>query len=424
MKDPHIPLPDQAVDLECICGSGHLYGECCLPRLQCLNRTVGYMDGWRNMVDYKPVFQAYSDLLWEEQYRDDEQGRMAQEYEEWDEWASYLWMEGVLFDGFTLEGIPPIPQANQDQLRKGDLTGEQEILEALFKSHEGIYQLETPFPSNGSGLVGLKLPPLEMVTATVPRVFLPPDTELTDMVIGRFVRLGQIHYPTHRPLVIPMLPDASNFDAAYRVLAPSFPSDTESPAALEMMARLMKARGDLILRAALEALLPLEEADILAASFPMAADGGEIRYMVSDSEAVEYNLDCSPFFEMLDPMTALAHIERIAELLEDDSIPPPPGGPGWRLRLLPDARKRLRGSELQHVESLLRKLAQRVRPPAGIDPFEHWAEDPGMLVFLDENTGILIARAFLSQPLELGRYILEREVGSFLARESEEYLTP
>ena len=45
-------------------------------------------------------------------------------------------------------------------------------------------------------------------------------------------------------------------------------------------------------------------------------------------------------------------------------------------------------------------------------------------VFLDMESGILSARALLAQPLELGRLILEREVGSFLARESEEYLTP
>jgi hypothetical protein len=46
------------------------------------------------------------------------------------------------------------------------------------------------------------------------------------------------------------------------------------------------------------------------------------------------------------------------------------------------------------------------------------------MIFLDLESGILSARALLAQPLELGKLILEREIGSFLARESEEFLTP
>jgi hypothetical protein len=157
---------------------------------------------------------------------------------------------------------------------------------------------------------------------------------------------------------------------------------------------------------------------------PYAVDGGEIRYMVSDGEAVERNLDMSPFFQVIDPVNSSEHIDRMDELLNDGSLSLPRSGPGWTLQVLPDARKRLRPAEKERIEDLLWSLVHRVRSPQGADHFEQWATDPGVAVFLDIERGILSARALLAQPLELGKLILEREVGSFLARESEEYLTP
>ena len=416
-------MPDTPSRVDCICGSGHTYGDCCGSRLLQLNRAVGYLERWRENEAYSGVFQAYSDLLWEEQYREEEQGHMAQEYEEWDEWTSYLWMEGILLDGFTLDDIPSVPDLLNDRLYSGErIPGGRDTLCALLRSFEGLYEIERIAHPDKPGTVDLKLPPATGNTVRVPRIFLPGDTEPTDMVIGRFVKLDSLYYPTHRPLVIPVLPDGGNFDAAYRILAPLFPADSENRATWEMMARLMKARGDLLLRAALEALLPLEDREIRAGSFPMTADGGEIRYMVSDSEAVESNLDHSPFFEMFNPLSQPELHAEITELLEDETLQLEPDGPKWNLKLSSEARRRLRPIERRQVEDLIWALTQRARPPFGIDPFEHWAENPGMIAILDREAGILTARAFLAQPLELGKFLLEREVGSFLARESEDSL--
>jgi len=422
-KGPNIPLPDMPAGAKCICGSRRAYRDCCRPRLSKLNRATGSLEQWRENETYNKIFQAYSDLLWEEQYRDEQQGHTAQEYEEWDEWASYLWMEGILLDGFILGDTPPVPDLLWERVCSGErIQGGRQTLQALLRSFEGIYEIEALPPPDRPGLVDLKLPPSLGVTARVPRIFLPSDAELTDMVIGRFVTLNKLSYPTHRPLVIPVLPDGSNFDAAYRILAPLFPADFDSPATGKMMVRQMKARGDLILRAALEALVPLENVEIRSGSFPMAADGGEIRYMVSDSEAVESNLDHSPFFELMNPLDQSELTEEMAELLEQETLPLGPEGPRWNLQFSPEARRRLRPIERRQVEDLLWTLVQRVRPPFGIDPFEHWAKNPGMIAILDREEGTLTARAFLAQPLELGRYMLEREAGSFLARESEEHL--
>ena len=216
------------------------------------------LEEWRDVQQYDSVFQTYSDLLWEEQYRDEEQGKAAQEYEEWDEWASYLWLEGVVLDGFTLGSRLPIPEVMLDRMGRGErVPGGREALNQVFRSFEGFYEIAAHVPADRSGLVALWHPPSEGDTIRVPRMFLPPDTEETDLIVGRFIQLGSISYPTHRPLVIPMLKDGSNFDAAYRILAPLFPADPENPGAPELVRRLLKARGDLILRAALEALLPL-----------------------------------------------------------------------------------------------------------------------------------------------------------------------
>ncbi len=424
-RSPNIPFPETASDAPCICGSDESFGRCCRLKLEKLNRAVGRVEQWRNTTSHSEVFQAYSDLLWEEQYRDDEQGRMAQEYEEWDEWTSHLWLEGVLYDGFTLTGTSSISYLMEEKMRTGErLPGGGQTIRSLLESYEGLFQIASPLPDDECGLVDLRLPPFEKTFHRVPRSFLPSDTEQTDLVIGRFIPFGEISYPTHRPLVIPLLPDVSNLDAAYSVLAPFFPVSLEGPGTTEQMIRLLRVRGDLILRAAIEALLPLEEDSLTAGMNPYAVDGGEIRYMVSDSEAVEHNLDMSPFFEIIDPVAVSEKIDRMNELIDDESVSLPRSGPGWTLRFLPDARKRLRPSEKQRVEDLIWSLVYRVRSSHGGDHFEQWATDPGLMVFLDMESGILSARALLAQPLELGRLILEREVGSFLARESEEYLTP
>ncbi len=422
--DPYIPLPEVPPEADCICGSGRVYAACCLPRLDRLNTVADALEELRRLEGYDDLFQAYSDLLWEEQYRDEEQGRMAQEYEEWDEWASYLWLEGVIVDGFTIEGRRPIPDLLRERLmRDEEFPGGRQTLRAVLRSFEGIFEIAPPFPADGPGCARLKLSGLEQVVADVPRIFLPPDTAVTDMVIGRFVRLGNTAYPTHRPLVIPMLPDGSNVDAAYRILSATFPTDLEGPAAAEMMIRLFRARGDLLLRVALEALLPLEE-DEPVADLPAVADGGEIRYMVSDCAAVESHLDSSPFFDHLNPLAPDPVLDTAADLFEEDELPPRPHGPGWRLCLRPEVRRRLRPVEREQVENLIRKLTLRIRPASANDAFEHWAADPGLIAFLDAEAGTLTVRAFLAQPLELGRYMVEREVGPFLARESEEYLIP
>lgn len=421
---PYIPLPDLEQDASCICGSGAPYRTCCEPRLHRLNRTMGDLEKWRENERYDRVFQVYSDLLWEEQYRDEEQGRAAQGFEEWDEWASYLWLEGVLLDGFALPGMPGIPARLQEQMERGErIPGGRPTLEALLASWEGLYEIVS-LPGEGPGLVELWLPPCREATLKVPRVFLPGDTETTDMVLGRFVRMGGIAYPTHRPLVIPMLPDGSNFDAAYRILAPLFPADEENPGAPVLQRRLLKARGDLLLRAALEALLPLEEDDIRSSPAAHPVDGGEIRWMVSDTAAVELHLDHSPFFQVLGPIAQPELEEEMADLLQGDSLPPLPEGPRWQLSLAAQVRRKLRPPERAQVEQLVWDLTRKARPPFDTDPFEHWAENTGLAVVLDPQAGQLSARAFYSPALELGRYLLEREVGAFLARESEEYLAP
>jgi hypothetical protein len=421
---PYIPLPDLERDATCICGSGSPYQSCCEPRLHRLNRTMGDLERWRENERYDRVFHVYSDLLWEEQYRDEEQGRAAQGFEEWDEWASYLWLEGVLLDGFTLPGTPGVPARLQEQMERGErVPGGRPTLEALLTSWEGLYEIVS-LPAEGPGLVELWLPPCRDATLKVPRVFFPGDTETTDMVIGRFVRLGGIAYPTHRPLVIPMLPDGSNFDAAYRILAPLFPADEENPGAPVLQRRLLKARGDMLLRAALEALLPLEEDDVRSSPAAHPIDGGEIRWMVSDTAAVELHLDHSPFFQVLGPIAQPELEEEMADLLQGDSLPPLPEGPRWQLSLPAQVRRKLRPPERSEVEQLVWDLTRKARPPFDTDPFEHWAENTGLAIVLDLRAGQLSARAFYAPALELGRYLLEREVGAFLARESEEYLAP
>ncbi len=424
IPEPYIPLPDIASEAACICGSGRTFEACCEPRLERLNSVAASLEEFRDLDGYAQVFQAYSDLLWEEQYRDEEQGHMAQAYDEWDEWASFLWLEGVILDGFTLEGRKPIPELLRERLADDEVfPGSRQTLRAMLRSHEGIYEIASPLPKDGPGCVRLKLAPLEKISLHVPRIFLPPDTAVTDMVVGRFVRLGNVAYPTHRPLVIPMLPDGSNLDASYRILSTTFPTDLEGPVAAEMMIRQYRARGDLLLRVALEALLPMEEEPGVG-NQPMVADGGEIRYMVSDSVAVESHLDTSPFFDLIDPLAHNQALEALAELIEAEELPPQPIGPGWHLKLVPDTRRRLRPNEREQVENLIRKLARRIPPPNTSDAFEHWAADPGLSVHLDAEAGTLTVRAFLAQQLELGRFVVEREVGPFLARESEEYLIP
>jgi hypothetical protein len=422
---PYIPLPDLEVASECICGSTLSYRNCCEPRLKRLNRTMGELESWRENPRYDHIFHIYSDLLWEEQYRDEEQGRSAQEFEEWDEWASYLWLEGVLLDGFTLKGEPSIPARLREQMALGHrIPGGRPTLEALLESFEGIFEIVTLSTAEGPGLVELWLPPCRTTTLRVPRIFFPADTESTDMVIGRFVRLGSIAYPTHRPLVIPMLADGSNFDAAYRVLAPLFPADEENLGAPVLQERLLKGRGDLVLRAALEALLPLETDEIRSSPGASPVDGGEIRWMVSDVAAVELHLDHSPFFQVLGPIAQPELEEEMTDLLQGDSLPPIPEGPRWQLSLPAKARRKLRPPERSRVEELVGDLTRKARPPFETDPFEHWATNPGLAVVLDRVAGRLSARAFFAPSLELGRFLLDREVGAFLARESEEYLEP
>jgi hypothetical protein len=80
--NPYVPLPDMKGTDPCICGRGRTYGECCEPRLLRLNRAMASLEDWRDQEPYDSVFHTYSDLLWEEQYRDEEQGRSAQDYEE------------------------------------------------------------------------------------------------------------------------------------------------------------------------------------------------------------------------------------------------------------------------------------------------------------------------------------------------------
>jgi hypothetical protein len=422
---PYIPLPELAVASECICGSTLPYRNCCEPRLRRLDRTMGEVERWRENPRYDRIFHVYSDLLWEEQYRDEEQGHSAQAFEEWEEWASYLWLEGVLLDGFTVEGEPSIPARLRERVALGHrVPGGRPTLEALLGSFEGVFEIVTLTAAEGPGLVEIWLPPCRTATLRVPRVFFPADTEPTDMVIGRFVRLGPVAYPTHRPLVIPMLADGSNFDAAYRVLAPLFPADEENAGAPALQARLLKARGDLVLRAALEALLPLETDEIRSSPGASPVDGGEIRWMVSDTAAVELHLDHSPFFQVLGPIDQPELEEEMSDLLQGDSLPPIPEGPRWQISLPAKVRRKLRPPERTRIEELIGELSRKARPPFETDPFEHWATNPGLAVVLDRAAGRLSARAFFAPSLELGRFLLEREVGAFLARESEEYLEP
>ena len=423
-RGPYIPLPDLDEGSLCICGSGSAFGDCCEPRLARLNRAMGRLDEWRRRRRYARVFRSYSDLLWEEQFRDEEQGQMAQEYREWDEWASYLWLEGVLLDGFTLEGTRSVPEAVREQLARGErIPGGREALESLLSSFEGLYQIDRLPSDPHHGTARLWLPPDEEHSIEVPGIFLPADCEDTDLVVGRFVPLGPLHYPTHRPLVIPILPDGSNFDAAYRYLAPLFPPDTETEGTAEMMARLYKARTDLLLRAALEALLPLDEIGGTDMEPPRAADGGEIRFMVSDVEAVEAGLDRSSCFAVLGPLEDPEEEEEFSDMLQGGPFPPAGEGRRWRLQLPPRARRQLHAEEKRRVDDLLWTLSRRTERTAGDDPFGKLAENPGALLVLDQGSGSLSVRSLHAPALELARYLLEREVGPFLARESEQHLT-
>ena len=419
--NPYVPLPDLKGSDPCICDSGRSYTGCCEPKLLRLNRAMGSLENWRDQEPYDAVFQTYSDLLWEEQYRDEDQGHSAQEYEEWDEWASYLWLEGVVLDGFTLEGVDPIPGLLRDRVERGErVPGGRDTLLELISSFEGVYEIVTPVTGDRPGLVELWHPPSEGNTIRVPRIFLPPDTEGSDMVIGRFVPLGGISFPTHRPLVIPILEDGSNFDAAFNILSPLLPADPENPGARVLVRRLLKSRGDVILRVALEALLPLESERSRSLLYTDLADGGEIQYMVSDTSAAESYLDQSPFFEVMGPVEHEQLEEEMSELLNGRPLPPAPEGPRWRLSLAPELRRRLRPAERELVEDLLWALAWGARPPFGANPFDHWSENPGLVAVVDHREGSLTARALYGPALELGRCLLEREVGPFLAKGGEE----
>ncbi len=423
-RGPYIPLPELEEGAPCVCGSGRSYGGCCEPRLARLNRAMGGLDGWRRLKRYARTFRSYSDLLWEEQYRDEEQGQMAQEYREWDDWASYLWLEGVLLDGFTLEGTRSVPDAVREQLARGErLPGGRRAVEALLDSFEGLYQIASLPSDPDAGTAALWLPPDEERLIQVPGIFLPADCEPTDLVVGRFAALGPLHYPTHRPLVVPVLPDGSNFDAAYRYLSHLFPPETDTEGAVDMMTRLYKSRTDLLLRAALEALLPIEEMGSAEMEPPRPADGGEIRFMVSDVEAVEAGLDRSPCFDVLGPMEGPEEEEEFADLLQGGPLPPAGEGRRWRLRLHRQARRHFKAEEGRRVDDLLWALSRRTHRTAGDDPFGKLAENPGAVLVLDEGSGSLAARSLHAPALELVRYLLEREVGPFLARESEQHLT-
>ncbi|MFO7768038.1 MAG: SEC-C domain-containing protein [bacterium] len=421
---PYIPLPELEEGAPCVCGSGRAFGDCCEPKLARLNRAMGGLDDWRRLKRYARTFRSYSDLLWEEQFRDEEQGQMAQEYREWDEWASYLWLEGVLLDGFALEGVRSVPEAVREQIARGErLPGGREAVQALLDSFEGLYQIAELPSDPEQGTARLWLPPDEERGIEVPGIFLPTDCEITDLVAGRFAGLGVLHYPTHRPLVIPVLPDGSNFDAAYRYLAPLFPPGTGSDGTAEMMARLYKSRTDLLLRAALEALLPLEDIGESDMEPPRAADGGEIRFMVSDLDAVAAGLDRSPCFTVLGPMQDPEEEEEFTDLLQGGELPPAGEGRRWKLSLDREARRYLRSEEERRVDDLLRTLSRRTQRSAADDPLGRLAESPGALLVLDDGSGSLSARSLHAPALEMVRYLLEREVGPFLARESEQHLT-
>lgn len=421
---PYIPLPDTEEASPCVCGSGISYGRCCKPRLDRLDRAMGFLETWRGSRRHTGVFRAHSDLLWEEQYRDEEQGKLAQEYPEWDEWASFLWLEGVLLDGITLPGVPPVPESVRARLRAGDrMPGGRRTYEALFTSCEALYEIRSLPSSDRPGLVQLWMPPMEETIVEVPRVFFPEDSEPTDLIVGRFIQAGPIAYPTHRPLVIPVLEDASNYDSAYRVLAPLLPSDPANPVSLEVMIRMLKVRGDLLLRTALEALVPgeMDEASDLRGLPP---DGGEIRFMVSDAATVTHALDNDPYFSVPEPSSSEHTLEDELEdlLTGEESLPFPPESRRWHLRLDREGRRRLPPAERKQVEQLLWGLARRIRPRAGEDWLEHVAEDPGVLLAVIEEEGTLYVRALHFPALELGRLLVEREVGSFVAREGEKHL--
>ena len=416
-EGPYIPLPTAPDHVPCFCGSGRRFDTCCRPRLNQLNRAMGELEKWRLERSYQRTFRAFSDLLWEEQYRDEEQGRLAQEYDEWDEWASFLWLEGVVLDGFALPGVSPVPEAIQTRLRAGRrLPGGRRTYEALWGSCEGLYQIHRLPAGDQAGTAELWMPPCEERIVRMPRLFLPIDTQKDDLVIARLVPLGPLVYPTHRPLVIPVLPDGSNLDAVYRVMAALFPVDADHPSAADLMVRTLKARPDLIMRAALEALLPEESCDAESGS---PHDGGEIRFMVSDAGTVESYLDNNPFFAVRDVNQFDEADEEWEDLLGLEESTGAREDRYWSLRIPPEPRRRLRPIELTQIESLLRVLARRFRPHPSDDLLERVAENPGVLLRLDPRGGILTLRALFAPALHLGRMIIEREAGAFLARESE-----
>ena len=170
------------------------------------------------------------------------------------------------------------------------------------------------------------------------------------------------------------------------------------------------------MRAALEALLPLDLDHLRSAPSADLADGGEIQYMVSDHEAAELYLRQSPFFEVMGPVEQERLEEEMSDLLDGRALPPPPPGPRWQLSNTTEGLKRLRPDEREEVEELVWALARRARPPFDADPFTYWSENPGLVIVLDQEEQSLSARALYSPALELGKYMLEREAGPFLAR--------
>jgi hypothetical protein len=81
-------------------------------------------------------------------------------------------------------------------------------------------------------------------------------------------------------------------------------------------------------------------------------------------------------------------------------------------------------AERREVEQLLWVLARRTRPGPDEDRMEHIARNPGVQVTILESEGMLLVRALHAPALELGRILVEREIGSFVARGGEKFLTP
>ena len=141
--------------------------------------------------------------------------------------------------------------------------------------------------------------------------------------------------------------------------------------------------------------------------------------MVSDAGTVESYLDNNPFFAVRDVNQFDEADEEWEDLLGLEESTGAREDRYWSLRIPPEPRRRLRPIEITQIESLLRVLARRYRPHPSDDLLERVAENPGVLLRLDPRGGILTLRALFAPALHLGRMIIEREAGAFLARESE-----